>query len=123
MSYAYLNCIIVICNHIYVIHKTFRDFNQQKLRKAYPENSGKNVHFPETAKSYSGHPKTCKYIKNRKSKICTKPIISSSYIEESNKELQTEKHNIFIFKSTSIILPNFNLLVKYHLFVQIFKSL
>ena len=27
----------------------------------------------------------CKSIKNRKSKICTKPILSSIYIEESNK--------------------------------------
>ena len=42
-------------------------------------------HFPEIVKSCSGHPKTCKSIKNRKSKICTKPILSSIYIEESRK--------------------------------------
>ena len=41
-------------------------------------------HFPEIVKSCSGHPKTCKSIKNWKPKICTKPIFSSTYIEESN---------------------------------------
>ena len=41
-------------------------------------------HFPEIVKSCSGHPKTRKSIKNRKSKIWTKPILSSTYIEESN---------------------------------------
>ena len=46
-------------------------------------------HFPEIVRSSSGHPKTCKSIKNRKSKICTKPILSSSYTEESNKEETT----------------------------------
>ena len=40
-------------------------------------------HFPEIVKSCSGHSKTCKSIENRKSKICTKPILSSTYIEES----------------------------------------
>ena len=40
-------------------------------------------HFPEILQSCSGHPKTCKSIKNRKSKICTKPILSSTYVEES----------------------------------------
>ena len=43
-------------------------------------------HFPEIVKSCSGHPKTCKSIKNRKSRICTKPILSSIYIEESKNE-------------------------------------
>ena len=33
-------------------------------------------HFPKIVKS-------CKSIKNRKSKICTKPVLSSSYIEEN----------------------------------------
>ena len=42
-------------------------------------------HFPKIVKSCSGHPKACKSIKNRKSKICTKQILSSTYIEESNK--------------------------------------
>ena len=32
-----------------------------------------------------GHPKTCISIENRKSKNFTKPILSSTYIEESNK--------------------------------------
>ena len=49
-------------------------------------------HLPEIVKSCSGHPKTCKSIENRKTKICTKPILSSTYIEESKKEsLNTEK--------------------------------
>ena len=30
-------------------------------------------------------PKRCKSIENRKSKICKKPILSSSYIDESKK--------------------------------------
>ena len=40
-------------------------------------------HFPEIVKSCSGHPKTYKSIKNWMSKIFTKPILSSIYIEES----------------------------------------
>ena len=40
-------------------------------------------HFPEIVKSCSGHFKTRKSIKNQKSKICTKAIFSSTYIEES----------------------------------------
>ena len=43
-------------------------------------------HFPKIVKSCSGHPKTCKSIKNRKSKICMKPILPSSYIEESKNK-------------------------------------
>ena len=43
-------------------------------------------HFPNIVKSCSGHPKMCKSIKNRKSKICLKPILSSACIEESNNE-------------------------------------
>ena len=42
-------------------------------------------HFPKIVKSCSGHPKTCKSIENRKSKIYTKSILSSTYIEESKK--------------------------------------
>ena len=45
--------------------------------------------FSKIVKSCTGRPKTCKPIKNRKSKICTKPILSSTYIEESKKELKT----------------------------------
>ena len=37
-------------------------------------------HFPEIIKLYSGHPKTSESIKNLKSKILTKPIISSIVI-------------------------------------------
>ena len=32
-------------------------------------------HFSKIFKSCSGHPKTCKPIKNWKSKICTKPLL------------------------------------------------
>ena len=48
-------------------------------------------HFPEVVKSCSGHPKTCKFMKNRKSKICTKPILSSIYIEESKKKIMKNR--------------------------------
>ena len=51
-------------------------------------------HFPEIVKSCSGHPKTCKSIENWKSKICTKPILPSTYIEESNKHV-----HVLIFKN------------------------
>ena len=44
-------------------------------------------HFPEIVKSCPGHPKTCKSIKNWKSKICMKPILFSIYIEESKSIL------------------------------------
>ena len=40
-------------------------------------------HFPEKIKSYLGHPKSCKSIKNRKLKIFAKPILFSIYAEES----------------------------------------
>ena len=43
-------------------------------------------HFPEIVKSCSKYPKTCKTIKNRKSKICTKPIFYSIYIDENKKQ-------------------------------------
>ena len=36
-------------------------------------------HFLKIVKSWPGHPKTCKSIKNRKSKIWTKPILSFIY--------------------------------------------
>ena len=44
-------------------------------------------HFQEIVKSCSGHPKTCKSIKSRKSKIFMKPILSSIYIEERKKKI------------------------------------
>ena len=43
-------------------------------------------HFSEIVKSCSEHLKTCKSIKNWKLKICTEPILSSIYTEESKKE-------------------------------------
>ena len=39
--------------------------------------------FPEIVKSCSGYSKACKSIKNLRSKICTKPVLSSMYIVES----------------------------------------
>ena len=64
-------------------------------------NAQTDRHFPEIVKSCSGHPKTCKSIENRKLKICTKPILSSIYIEESKNVEKYEFpyvsyiHNIF----------------------------
>ena len=42
-----------------------------------------DTHLPEIIKSCSRHPKMCKSIKNRKSKIFKKIIFSSIYIEEN----------------------------------------
>ena len=42
-----------------------------------------DIHFPEIVKSCSGHPKTCKSIKNWKLKNFTKPILSSIYIDKN----------------------------------------
>ena len=53
-------------------------------------------HFPKIVKSCSGHPKPCKFIKNRKSKICTKPILSSTYIKISKKKNRAHVSSIFI---------------------------
>ena len=44
-------------------------------------------HFPERVNSCSGHPKACKSIKYWKSKIVTKPILSSIFTEESKNEI------------------------------------
>ena len=52
----------------------------------------KDRHFPKIIIQCLRHPKTCKSMKNRKSKICTKPILSSTYIEESKKRGQ----NLFL---------------------------
>ena len=40
-------------------------------------------HFPEVVKSGTGHPRTCKSTKKRKSKIFKKRMLSSTYVEES----------------------------------------
>ena len=44
-----------------------------------------DTHFPKIIKLCSGHPKTCKSIKKRKSKICTKIKLFSVYEEENKK--------------------------------------
>ena len=44
-------------------------------------------HFPKIVNSCSRHPKTRKSMKNRKSKICTEPLLFSIYVEESKKKL------------------------------------
>ena len=44
-------------------------------------------HFPEIVKSCSAHTKTYTSIKNRKSKICTKPIFSPIYTQESKNDI------------------------------------
>ena len=49
-------------------------------------------YFPQIVKSCSGHPKTYKSIKNQKSKIFMKPILSSVYIKESNYLNVKQKH-------------------------------
>ena len=55
------------------------------LHKIFVTHIQTDTHFPEIVKSCSGHPKTFKSIKNRKSKIFTKPMLSSIYVEESKK--------------------------------------
>ena len=55
-------------------------------------------YFPEIVKSCSEHLKTFKSIKNQKSKICTKPILCSTYIEESIKQ-QPNKSNFTVTTS------------------------
>ena len=55
-------------------------------------------HFPEIVKSCSEHCKTCRFIKNQKSKICTKPIFSFTYIEESK--------NIWCLPVTRLLLQS-----------------
>ena len=62
-------------------------------------------HIPEIVKPCLDHLKTCKSIKNRKSKIFTKPILSSVYLEENNKELH-KKLNFAIFTKLSFKIKN-----------------
>ena len=62
-------------------------FSSHTCHKIFVTHTQTDRHFPEIVKSCSGHPKTCKSIENRKSKICTKPIFSSTYIEESKNEI------------------------------------
>ena len=44
----------------------------------------------------SGHPKTCKSIKNQKWKVFTKPILSSIFVEESDNNFLHCYYEIFI---------------------------
>ena len=75
----------------------------------------RDIHFPEIVKSCWGHPKTCKSIKNKKSKICTKPIFYSVYIEESKKDslekiIKLRGNLVNVYRKNSIIFKRqFNL--------------
>ena len=51
-------------------------------------------HFPEIVKSCSERPEMYKSIKKRKSKICTNPVLSSVYVEESKKMEETFKNKL-----------------------------
>ena len=57
------------------------------LARNFLSHTQTNRHFSETVKSCSGHPKTCKFSKNRNLKICTKTIFSFIYIEESENKM------------------------------------
>ena len=54
-------------------------------------------HFSKIVKSYSGHQKTCKSSKNRKSNIFTKTIFFSIYAEESKNNSATFGQLLFAF--------------------------
>ena len=78
-------------------------------------------HFPEIIKSCSKYPKTCKSIKNRKSKIFTKRILSSIYIEESKNVTHNSKslgikncHNLYIsFKEWQKMLRKYHYIFRW----------
>ena len=53
-------------------------------------------HFSEIIKTCSGHLKTCKSIKNWKSKNFTKPILFSIYILQKNLEVLLLMYVFFI---------------------------
>ena len=59
-------------------------------------------HFPKIIKSCPGHFKMCKFIKNLKSKIFTKWILSSIYIEESKRHITHFVKNAFKYLSQTI---------------------
>ena len=66
-------------------------------------NTHRDRHFSEIVKSRSGHPKACKSIKNRKSKIFTKPILSSVFTEESKiGEREDHKGDAIAFFNDSL---------------------
>ena len=58
--------------------------------------------FSKNSQIVSGHLKACNTIKNRKSEICTKPILSSTYIDESKKKTMRKKNN-FLSKTIETI--------------------
>ena len=72
-------CALVIELHLpqYFCHTHTERYTQRETDR----------HFPEIVKLCSGHPKTCKSMKNSKSKICMKPILYSIYIEESKNSI------------------------------------
>ena len=51
--------------------------------------------FSETDKSCSEYPKTYNSVKNRKSEICTKPILSSVYIEDNRRKIENTRISPF----------------------------
>ena len=61
----------------YTCHKNFAPHTDKQT------DTQTDIHFPKIVNSCSGHPKTCKSIKSRKSKICSKSILSCTYVEES----------------------------------------
>ena len=69
------------------LSQTHRQIHSQTHRQIHSQaHRQTDRHFLEIVKSCSGHPKTCKCIKNWKSEIFRKPIHSSSYTEEIEKE-------------------------------------
>ena len=76
---------ITKCN---ILRNSVHQFSSYTCHKIFVTDRQTHTHrhFPEIVESCSGHPKMCKFIKNRKWKICTKPILSSIYIEESKKK-------------------------------------
>ena len=60
--------------------------------------------FPEIVNLFSGHPKTCKSIKNWQSKIFMKPILSSIYVEESKNHHWFSKHLVLLKQNKKKIL-------------------
>ena len=64
--------------------------SRAKLATKFLLQTHADKYFPEIVKSYSVHSEICKSIKNRKSKIFKKPILSSIYVEES-KNIERER--------------------------------
>ena len=75
-------------------------------------------HFPERVKPCLGHLKTCKSIKIGKSKICTKPILSSTYIEESDNNYQKKAKMVF-----SLVFRTYNCMCVFDINIHIDQGL